>query len=40
MMICNSFEVAKELMDKRGLNYSDRPPIMAAEMCVKVLGVW
>lgn len=35
MIICNTFEIAKELMDKRGANYSDRPPIMAAEMYVQ-----
>lgn len=32
MMICNSFEVASELLDKRGSIYSDRPQMQLPDM--------
>ena len=30
-IVCNTFDVAKELLEKRGLNYSDRPPLRSME---------
>ena len=39
MVIINKLEIARELLDKRGANYSDRPRlVLLCEMYVQLCG--
>ena len=37
ILVLNSYEAARELLDKRSANYSDRPRSIMTKLCVHVL---
>lgn len=40
MIVLNTYEVATDLLDKRGSNYSDRPKFaLASEQCVTIPNI-